>query len=303
MSVQITTAFVKQYGSNVYHLTQQKGSKLRRACRLETVEGSRKFIDQLGATAAQQRTSRHADTPRVDTPHARRSVTTVSYDWADLVDREDQIRMLSDPASMYAEAAAMAMGRTMDDVIIAAATGTAYTGVDAGTSTVYDTAMTVDVQVVWPGVTAADSGLNVAKILEAAKLLGANNVDLDEEKFMVVNAAQIKSLLMDTKVSSHDYNVIKPLVEGQVSRFGGFTMIPCERIGLDGNGDHKVLYWAKGGMCLGLGKDISTRMSERPDKNYAMQVFASMDIGATRLEEARVGYIECDVSTGPEGNL
>lgn len=211
--------------------------------------------------------------------------------------------MLIDPTSMYAEAAAMAMGRAMDDAIIAAATGTAYTGVDGTTSTSYDSNMTVDVQVVWPGVTAADSGLNVAKILEAAKLLGQNDVDMDEEKYLILNARQVKSLLMDTKISSHDYNVIKPLVEGQVSRFGGFTMIPCNRIGVDGNSDDKVLFWAKGGMLLGMGKDISTRMSERPDKNYAMQVFASMDIGATRMEEVRVGYIECDPSTGPDGNL
>jgi hypothetical protein len=303
MSVQITTAFVEQYKANVYHLTQQKGSKLRRAVRVETLTGKKGYFDQLGSTAAQLRTSRHADTPRVDTPHSRRSVSTVSYDWADLVDNEDQVRMLIDPTSMYAEAAAMAMGRAMDDAIIAAATGTAYTGVDGTTSTSYDSNMTVGVQVVWPGVTAADSGLNVAKILEAAKLLGQNDVDMDEEKYLILNARQVKSLLMDTKISSHDYNVIKPLVEGQVSRFGGFTMIPCNRIGVDGNSDDKVLFWAKGGMLLGMGKDISTRMSERPDKNYAMQVFASMDIGATRMEEVRVGYIECDPSTGPDGNL
>jgi hypothetical protein len=80
MSVQITTAFVEQYKANVYHLTQQKGSKLRRAVRVETLTGKKGYFDQLGSTAAQLRTSRHADTPRVDTPHSRRSVSTVSYD-------------------------------------------------------------------------------------------------------------------------------------------------------------------------------------------------------------------------------
>ena len=37
MSVQITTAFVEQYKSNVFHLAQQKGSRLRDAVRTETV--------------------------------------------------------------------------------------------------------------------------------------------------------------------------------------------------------------------------------------------------------------------------
>lgn len=299
MSVQITTAFVEQYRSNVYHLTQQKSSKLRMAVRVESVTGKNAYFEQIGATTARKRTSRHADTPRMDTPHARRRVSLESYDWADLVDGEDQVRMLINPASPYAEAAAMAMGRAMDEAIVDAADGTAYTGVDGSTSTSYDSNMTVDVQVAWPGVSASDYGLNVAKILAAAEKLGTNEVDPDEEKYMVVNARQIKSLLQDTKISSSDYNVIKPLVEGQVSKFGGFTIIPCNRIGTDSNGDDKVLYWAKGGILLGVGKDIMTRISERPDKNHATQVFAAMDIGATRMEEARVGVIECDPATGP----
>ncbi len=303
MSVQITTSMVEQYKDNVYHLTQQKGSKLRRAVRVETVVGKNAYFEQLGATSARKRTSRHSDTPRMDTPHARRRVSLSDYDWADLVDNEDKVRTLVDPTSEYAEAAAMAMGRSMDDEIIEAADGTAFTGESGGTSTAYDTSMTVGVQTVWPGVTAADAGLNVAKLLEAGKLLGDNNVDPDEEKFCIVNSAQVKSLLMDEKVSSHDYNAIKPLVGGNVVQFSGFTIIPTQRIGLDSSSHDKVLYWAKGGILLGLGNDIETRISERDDKNYAKQVFACMSIGATRMEEVRVGVITCDVSSGPQGNL
>lgn len=303
MSTQITTAFVEQYKANVYHLVQQKGSKLRGACRTETIVGKNAYYEQIGSTAAQLRTSRHADTPRMDTPHSRRRVSLNDYEWADLVDGEDQVRMLIDPTSQYAMAAAWAMGRAIDDVIIAAATGTAYTGVAGGTSTAFDTAMIVDVQVRWAGVSADDCGLNVAKLLEAGKLLGANNVDPDEKKVAVVNARQIKSLLMDTRVSSHDYNAIKPLVSGQIVQFCGFDIIPTERIGVDSNSDDKVLFWAGNGMLLGIGKDISGRISERADKGYATQVYAAMTIGATRMEETRVGYIECDPDAGPEGNL
>jgi len=299
MSIQITTSMVEQYRSTVYHLSQQKGSKLRRAVRNETVNGRNAYFEQLGSVSARMRTSRHADTPRMDTPHQRRRVSLNDYDWADIIDGEDQIRMLIDPTSQYAEAGAMAMGRAMDDAIIAAADGTAYTGVDGGTSTAFDTNMIVDVQTRWPGVSAADLGLNVAKLLEAKKLLSAGNVDPDDECWAVVNAAQVKSLLMDTRVSSHDYNSIKPLVNGQVAQFAGFNIVVTERIGVDSNSDHKCLFWAKGGMLMGVGKDITSKISERADKNYATQVFLSMTIGATRMEEARVGYIECDPSAGP----
>ena len=93
MSVQITTAFVEQYKGNVEHLVQQKGSRLRSSVRVETVTGKNAFFEQLGTTSASKRTSRHSDTPRLDVPHARRRVSLVDFDWADLIDREDQIRM------------------------------------------------------------------------------------------------------------------------------------------------------------------------------------------------------------------
>lgn len=299
MSINITTAFVEQYKANVYHLSQQKGSKLRKAVRVETVVGKNAFYEQLGVTEMLERTSRHADTVRVDTPHSRRRVSLADHEWADLIDNEDQIRMLIDPTSQYVETAAMAAGRAIDRKIVAAADGTAYTGVDGSTSTAFDTAMIVDVQERWPGASAADLGLNVAKLIKATELLGANNIDPDEEKFAVVNARQVSSLLKDTRVASVDYNVVRPLVEGTIVKYMGFTIIPTQLIGVDGNSDDKVLYWAKGGILLGVGKDIMTRVSERPDKSYATQVFCCMTMGATRMEEARVGYIECDPATGP----
>lgn len=298
MSVQITTAFVEQYSANVAMLAQQMGSRLRSTVDAESVTGKNAFFEQIGATVAQKRTTRHADTPRVDTPHARRRVSLADYDWADLIDNEDKIRMLIDPTSEYAMDAAAALNRALDDVIIEAADGTAYTGVDGSTATAFDTNMVVDVQVVDPGVSASDYGLNVAKIIKARRLLDANEVD-DMDRTIVVNARQMESLLNTTKVTSADYNTVRALVSGNLDTFMGFRFVRSERIGTDSNSDDKVLFYARSGIKLGIGSDISGRISERGDKNYATQVFASMCIGATRMEETKVGYIECDPSTGP----
>jgi len=60
MSVQITTAFVEQYKGNVEHLVQQKASRLRPAVSVETVVGKNAFFEQIGATNARIRTTRHA---------------------------------------------------------------------------------------------------------------------------------------------------------------------------------------------------------------------------------------------------
>lgn len=299
MSIHVETWRVEQYGANVYHLLQQKGSKLRGYVRLETIQGKSRFFDRLGATAARMRTSRHSDTPRMDVPHDRRRVTSADYDWADLIDDEDKIRLLADPTSPYAEAAAMAFGRTIDDIILDAVTAVAYSGETGASQVSYDSNMTVDVQTVWPGVSAADTGLNLAKLIEARKKLGANEVDPDEEVYVPVNARQISSLLKDERVVSGDYNSALPLVSGKISRVGGCTLIPCNRILTDANGDDIVPYWTRSGMLLAMGKEPSSRVSERADKNYATQVFMSMNAGAVRMEEGRVGYIECDPGASP----
>lgn len=299
MSIEITTAFVEQYKANVYHLAQQKGSRLRMSVEEESVTGKNAFFEQIGSTVAQVRTSRHADTPRVDTPHARRRVSLTDYDWADLIDQEDRVRMLIDPASQYAQAAAWAMGRAMDDVIISAADGTAYTGVDGSTTTSFDTNMVVDVQTRDTGVSAADLGLNVAKLIAAQERLEANDVDPDEPRFIVANARQMSSLLNSTKATSSDYASVKALVQGQIDTFMGFKFIRSQRIGTDANGDDKVLFYTKSGIKLGIGRNPVARISERDDKNYATQVFYSMTIGSTRMEETKVGYIECDPTAGP----
>ena len=135
MSSQITTSFVEQYKNNVQLLSQQMGSKLRGAVDVESVQANNAFFEQIGSTAAIKRTSRHGDTPQIDTPHARRRVSLEDYEWADLVDESDKVRMLIDPTSTYARAAAAAMGRSMDDVIISALGGSASTGVSGATST------------------------------------------------------------------------------------------------------------------------------------------------------------------------
>ena len=284
MSTQITTAFVEQYKSNVFHLAQQKGSRLRDTVRSETVTGKAHFFERIGSTAAQKRTSRHSDTPRMDTPHSRRKVTMDDYDWADLIDNEDKVRMLISPTSDYALAGAYAMGRAMDDAIISAATGSAYGGVAGGTPVVLPAGQKI---------VHNSTNLTIAKVLAAKKLLDAAEVDPDEARFLICTADQISDFLNITEVKSSDYNTIKALAQGQIDTYLGFKFIRSERLGQDATPNRQVLAFTKSAIGLALGADITTKISERSDKNYATQVFLSMTIGATRIEDEKMVEIAC----------
>src|SRR5262245_46947829 len=136
MSQDITIAFVSQFKSNILLLSQQKGSKLRRAVRDDgEVVGEKVFFERVGATQATRRTERHANTPLMNTAHSRRMATLYDYEWADLIDRQDRLRMLISPDSTYATNASYALGRAIDDEIITALGGVSYNGHD-GTSEV-----------------------------------------------------------------------------------------------------------------------------------------------------------------------
>ena len=288
MSTQITTAFVQQYSANVQMLSQQMGSRLRDAVRLETVVGKNAFIDQIGSVTAQLRSSRHADTPQIDTPHQRRRLSIASYEFADLIDDQDKVRMLIDPTSSYAQAAAAAMGRAMDDVIITAALGTASTGeTDSGSATLDATNNMV-------GSASSNDGLTIAKLTEAKRKMDLNDVDPSIPRYIAVGPKQIEDLLGTTQVTSSDFNTIKALVQGDVDTFMGFQFIMTNRLDIDSNDIRSCFAWAEDGITLGIGKDVQARIDERNDKGYATQVYYCMDIGAVRMEEAKVVKIFCD---------
>ena len=283
MSSQITTAFVQQYSNNVAMLSQQKGSLLRGSVDTETVVGKNSFFDQVGVATAQKRVTRHSDTPQMDTPHARRRVSLVDYEYADLIDNQDKIRTLIDPTSSYALAAAYALGRAQDDEIIAAVSGTAFTGETGSTSTVLPSAQKIT--------ESGTAGMTIAKLRSAKEILDAASVDPSIPRTIVVSPKQITDLLGTTEVTSSDFNSVKALANGEVNSFLGFNFIVSNRLSI-ASSKRLCLVYANDGMKMALGQDIMTRIDERSDKGYATQVYVCQSIGSTRMEESKIVTIE-----------
>lgn len=307
MSSQINQAFVDQFGANVFHLSQQKGSRLRSAVRQESQTGESQFFDRIGKVSAVKKAGRHSSTPQLDTPHSRRMVTLEDYEWADLIDKADKIRMLNDPASEYVMAAMWAMGRSMDDEIIGASVGSAYSG-QKGTVAVSHP----NSQKYAANNAAALSNLNVRTLRAVKKIMDA--AEVEGQRYFALTASQLESLLGQTEVTNSDYNTVKALVQGEVNSFLGFNFIHSERIplqvaALSGSpttgavgagsslvGTRKCFAWAKEGLLLSVGQDIVSRISERDDKSYSTQAYACMGVGATRMEEEKVVEVLCTES-------
>ena len=317
MSVNISTAFIQQYSTNVAMLLQQQGSRLRSAVINNSFTGkAATMVEQFGAVNPVKNQSRHSDTPMISTPQDRRWIYPQDYDWAELLDDQDKLRLLIDPTSQYAMAGAWAMGRAMDDEILTGIYGSNNTGENGATATGTLFAFNGNAQSV-PAVTgsATASGLNIAKLRQAKRILLQAEVDLDNDPlYMVISAKQHDDLLNETTAISSDYNTQPVLVDGRIRSFMGFNFIQSERIAgapsfnaannpaistgsTDGTyttgSRYMVPFFAKSGVCLGMWNDIKTSIDRRPDKRNSTQVYVTGTFGASRTEEKRVGIINC----------
>lgn len=209
-----------------------------------------------------------------------------TYEWADLIDSADKVRLLISPESQYARSAAAAMGRAVDDSIITAATGTAKTGKAGATST----AIGSDQQIA-----NGSADMTLAKLIQAKKILDLGEVDPSIPRYICVGPNQMEALLNLTSVTSSDFNTVKALVRGEIDTYLGFKFIVSNRLAIASN-IRTCFAWAQDGIKVGMGADLTSRIDERADKAYSTQVFCTQTFGAVRMEEAKVVQIDCDES-------
>ncbi len=292
MSETIRTYYAQQYATNIALLSQQKTSRLSGAVRIEPVKGKAASpVEQLAATSAKKRTSRYdpiqPDNQLTDRPW----VYPTDYDWDDLIDQADKLRLLVDPQSSYVMNGTAAMNRAKDDEIIAAFFSDRKTGENGSDSTPF---LPANVVPVGTGAS-APTGLNVAKLRAGKKLLMAADIDLEsEEIYCAVTAAQHDNLLGEIQVISTDFNDKPVLVDGKVTRFLGINFIHTERLPVNGSTQRRNPLWVKSGMCLGVWNDIETDVTQRKDlRGHPWQVYLQGTFGGTRLEEKKVVEMPC----------
>jgi hypothetical protein len=279
MSFSVTEAFVQEFSDNVMLLSQQRGSVLSGAVRVKNgVVGKRTSFERIAATSMQLRTSRHGDTPLIEQTHSRRWANIADYDWADLIDSEDELKMLISLESPYALNAAWAAGRTRDDILITAMLGTAVTGEEAGGTQTLPSAQQI---------AHASVGLTLTKIRSAAKILNQGEI-LPEMRFFVHNAESLDDLLGDTTITNADFNSVRLLMMAEINAFMGFIWLRTERLTNDSDSNRQNIAFQRLAVGLAVARNPMPRISERGDKNYATQVYMTQSLGAVRVEDAGV---------------
>jgi hypothetical protein len=274
--------YAQAYGRNIMQLAQQKYSKLINYVFMRPNVNAKVFFqDRIGTWSMAVKGGRNVQTPNNDPNLSRRMGTLVDYHDARLLDRGDELRTISDPRSAYTIAAAGSLGRNIDDVILAAAVGTAYYG-ETGTSSITHSNT---VAIVTCGY------LTLANVASIKKTFDDADVE-EEDRIMVISPATLSSLLQLNQFTSSDYAAVKALVRGDINTFMGFTWVMSTRLsgitGLVAAGSISCIAFQKYGVCLGMGSAPMVRTDERTDLSYSWQLYYELNLGAVRLEEARV---------------
>lgn len=302
MSSQIQDWQIKQFNSNVTRMFQQQASKFRGTTREHpAVTGNTDFWDRIGPIEAVQKTTRHADTPYMETPHSRRAAYLTDWHLSDLVDWSDLARILADPKAELPINFAKSLGRRVDRLIIAAFDASVQTDETGGTAVTFANDWSVR------GTATARSGTTGDWDFSAAALtvpnLATMKMDLDlndvdpEGRHLAMDPSGFKQLLSASsapQISNSDYATVKALVQGEIDTYMGFkfhssTLMP--------NPSSTLYYgyvWHESAMGLSMALDITTEVDKRPDKANNWQVYSKMALGVVRVQGEGVTRFKID---------
>jgi len=282
-----STVYAQAYAQNIMQLAQQKYSKLMPISYMKpNVKGKVFYQDQIGKWSMETKASRNVQTPNNDPNLSRRMATMVDFHDARLLDRGDELRMLSDPRSAYTIAAAQSLARKIDSKLATEVVGTANFGETGSSSITLGTDAVSGIS----HIAGTPSTLTFARVRLAKRILDLEDVEM-EDRFFVVSPFGLEQLLGTDQATSSDYNAIKALVRGEIDTWMGFKWIVSNQLPVTGT-TTTCFAMQRYGLCAAMGSAPVVRTDERTDLSYSWQVYYELNIGAVRLEEARVVKVD-----------
>lgn len=300
MTIQIDTAQVIQFSSQVDVAVQQMKPRLKPHVQMTKVTGRDATHEGMGTIEMIEVTSRHQKTVGQDVASTRRRIRMREFRATVYLDKFDELTTIIGPNSKYAQVLAYAAMRKFDALVVEAALASVYTGKDMTTvvTAAADGVITVD----------ATSGLTRAKSDEIQENFINNDVTTDDETVPVLflgTGDEHTQLKGEVEFTSSDFVNNKPFASGRLKEFDGMNLV---LYGHKTNGNNilqstgstrKCVAMTGGGMQyaveVGMLQDVGIQVDPRPDLNNLTQLQASLFMGATRTQGARVQQVNTTI--------
>ena len=283
MAQSITNAFVTLFDAEVKQAYQSE-SVLRQAVRLRSgVQGQTYKFNKLGKGSATARIPQTDVTP-LNVTYSQVTATMSDYNAAEYSDIFHQAKVNFDERSELVQVVSKAIGRRIDQLVIDALNGA------SGASTVAKNVVTSG--------SAANSNLNVGKLIAAKKALDAKNVPFDD-RCIAVHANNLAGLLGDERAVSGDFASIKALVSGETNTFMGMKFIVLgdrDEGGLPlSTNDRSVFAFHRSAIGMAENMAQKTEINYVPEKTSFL-VNSMFSAGAVSIDDEGIVKVTCDES-------
>lgn len=245
MSINLSPVAVTEFDSMVKHAFQN-ASLLRDTVTVRNnVVGDTYKFRAMGKGLANQKTT-SADVDPMDVAHSLITATMQNWNAPEYTDIFDAAEVNFDEKQELATTIAGALGRRLDQLVIASMDAASPTAVGTGST----------------GLVAQD--LIDAKVELVKQGVGSGDLTV------AINAAGLAGLLADEKTTSADYQAVKALVNGEINTFAGFNVVVLEdrtEGGLTVATDVVSAYaYSKEAIGLAVGIDMKTSIDYVPQK-------------------------------------
>jgi len=271
MALDVSTAFIKQFESEVHMAYQRQGTKLRPTVRNKMVTNAKSTTFQKAGEGSATTKARHAEVTIMNITHSNVECTLTDYFASDYSDVMDELKTNIDERMVLALSGAWALGRKTDELI----------------TTVLDTTTNA--------VALDATGMTKAKAFSAFETLGTNDVPDDGRRYGVVGIQQWTELLDITEFSNSDYvGGDTPFARGLVGKnWLGINWFPFSGLPVDGSSDRKCFVYHTSGVGFASGKDVSTEINYVPEK-VSHLITSMMSQGSVMIDDESVIEILCD---------
>jgi hypothetical protein len=254
MSADSSTNFISSFDTLVKQ-GYQSGSKLAGKVRTKSgVVGSTHRFPKLGKGIALPRIPQ-TDVVAMNVDHSNVTATLSDWNAPEYVDVLDAAKLNFNEVQELVKTAQMAVGRRLDQMII-----------DAMAASAYATQVSDDLG-------GTNSGLNIEKILRAKRLLDDNGVD-SEGRVMLTSARAIEQALLEAEITSADYNMLMPLMRGEITKFANFDFIFIESRSEGGiplaTNIRNNFAFHRDAVGLAVGVDMQTSIDRIPEKTSTL---------------------------------
>lgn len=272
-----------EFSDMVHQEAQQLQARLKPYLVVKQMSGDVWAYDGLGRVDAREIEGRNVAATFDDITHNRRRLRRRRFVINLPIDASDVRGTLLNPESEYARAVAAGMLRQYDRVAYESAFADVQTGRDFENTVTFvnDGGITVD----------ATAGLTYEKMLEVRQNFIDRDVgnDVNEKIYGTYTGKEHTQLMGEEELTSGDFRRDFVVEKGVITNALGMDLIPFAAsvprpILSVASGVRSLLFASSRGICLGVSKEMSIKIEERPDFIETKQIQVVCEIGAVRTE-------------------